>query len=201
MSKVVDIVTEKIVPIIEALGYEVVEVAYGSRPDRQMHLTFFIDSVSGITLDDCEKVSNAVDGPLEELHPTDGQPYALDVSSPGLDRLFKTERDWLRNVGREVEIGLYAPVKPLDLIVNDSGRRGAVGAPYGGAAADGGGNKAGTGAGGKQKSGKGSKGVKTFEGILRGFENNSAKLEGFDGTIYEIPASQIASARQLIKFK
>ena len=111
MSKVIDLVKANIFPIIEGLGYEVVDAEYKSLPDKQWHLIFRIDSAAGVTLNDCETVSNAIDGPLETLDPTGGAPYCLDVSSPGLDRPFKTARDYERNMGREIEIKLYGPVK------------------------------------------------------------------------------------------
>ena len=111
MSKVTDSVQQNISPIIEALGYEVVDVEYKSLPDKQWHLVFRIDSPNGVTLNDCEKVSNAIDGSLEALDPTGGAPYCLDVSSPGLDRPFKTARDFERGIGKEIEIKLYEPMK------------------------------------------------------------------------------------------
>ena len=111
MSKVLDIVKEKVFPVIEGLGYEVVDAEYKSLRDKNMHLIFYIYSDAGVSLDDCERVSNAIDGVLEELDPTDGAPYCLDVSSPGLDRPFKTARDFGRGIGKEVEITLYGPIK------------------------------------------------------------------------------------------
>jgi ribosome maturation factor RimP len=49
--------------------------------------------------------------PIDELDPTYDQPYTLNVSSPGLDRPFKTERDFERNLSKDVELKLYAPLK------------------------------------------------------------------------------------------
>ena len=61
-------------------------------------LTIFIDNEDGtIDLDTCERFHNAIDGPIDELNPYDGA-YTLNVSSPGLDRPFKTERDFMRNI-------------------------------------------------------------------------------------------------------
>ena len=108
-NKILDAVNEKIVPIIEKMGYEVVETEYIKKIDKEMHLVIYIHSDNGISLDDCEKVNNAVEEPLDALDPTNGQPYILDISSPGLDRIFKTERDFIRNAGKEVEVNLYAP--------------------------------------------------------------------------------------------
>ncbi len=83
------------------------------------HLVVYIANDSGITLDDCEAVSNALDAPLDALDPTGSMPYCLDVSSPGLDRPFKTQRDYERNYGKKVEVKLFAPMpgSKLKLIV------------------------------------------------------------------------------------
>lgn len=109
MAKVKLLCEEKISPIIESLGYEVVEVEYVKKSDG-MNLTFFIDCDNGVELSDCEKVSREIDPVLEELNPTDDQPYILSVSSPGIDRPLKTERDFKRNLGKEIEITLFAKV-------------------------------------------------------------------------------------------
>ena len=82
MAKVLDIVEEKINPIIEKLGYEVVEVEYGKKVDG-MNMTFYIDKKGGITLDDCEIVHKAIDAPLDEINPTGDEKYILNISSCG----------------------------------------------------------------------------------------------------------------------
>ena len=104
-------VEELVLPIVEGLGYELVEVTYQKQHDA-MHLTIFIDSdkEGGVSLDDTEIVANAIDAPLEELDPTAGASYVLNVSSPGLDRPLKTERDYQKKVGSEIEISLYKPL-------------------------------------------------------------------------------------------
>ena len=94
-------------PIIEdvvtALGYELVDVEYKTLYGDK-HLIVYIASEKGVSLDDCETVSNALDAPLDALDPTSSMPYCLDVSSPGLDRPFKSQRDYERNYGSK-EIG------------------------------------------------------------------------------------------------
>lgn len=106
-SKVKSICEEKIVPIIEQMGYEVVEVEYAKKSDG-MNLTFYIDKDGGIQIEDCEIVSKAIDQTLEEINPTDDNPYILSVSSPGLDRPLKTERDFRRNLDKEISVTLFA---------------------------------------------------------------------------------------------
>jgi len=78
-GKVKAICEEKIVPLIEEVGYEVVEVEYVKKSDG-MNLTFYIDSENGVQIEDCEKVSRLVDEVIDEINPTDDQPYILSVS-------------------------------------------------------------------------------------------------------------------------
>lgn len=94
--------------IAQSMGIEVVEVALN---DKQASLTVYIETEQGVDLDTCEKYHNAISDPLDELDPSFGEAYTLNVSSPGLDRPFKTYRDFERNLGKEVEIKLYAPIK------------------------------------------------------------------------------------------
>lgn len=121
-----DKVYDAIHQIVEDLGYELVEVNYGKTPNG-MALTLFIYNDSGITLDDCEKVSKAVDEPLDELNPTNDTPYSLNVSSLGLDRPIKTAKDAKRNLNKEVEVKLYSAINGKKFFVgllsdfNDSG--------------------------------------------------------------------------------
>lgn len=107
--RVVDKCYANIVPIIEKMGYDVVEVEYAKKVDG-MNLTFYIDKECGITLEDCENVSNAISDLLDEINVTDDVPYLLNVSSPGLDRPIKNEKDFKRNKDKDVEIKLYAPL-------------------------------------------------------------------------------------------
>lgn len=94
--------------IAAPMGIEIVEVALN---EREASLTVYIETASGVDLDTCERYHNAISDPLDELDPSFGEPYTLNVSSPGLDRPFKTPRDFERNLGKEVEIKLYAPLK------------------------------------------------------------------------------------------
>ncbi len=104
--------TEKIFalcePTVKGLGYELYDVEFQKEYDNWV-LTLVIDREGGVTLDDCELVSNAVDPVLDEADPID-QPYYLSVSSIGLDRPLKKDRDFERNVGNRLDIKLYAPM-------------------------------------------------------------------------------------------
>ena len=107
MAKVKEICEEKLAGVIEEMGYELVDVQY-VKEGSGMSLIFTIDSDKGVTVDDCELVSKKIDPLLDEINPTDDKPYTLVVSSPGLDRPLKTDRDLKRGIGKEVEITLFA---------------------------------------------------------------------------------------------
>lgn len=109
MSKVIELSKNLIDEIAGKLGYELVELEFAKKVDG-MNLTVVIDKEGGITIDDCEIVHKAIDGPLDQLDPTEGKPYILNVSSPGLDRPIKTERDFERNKGKPVEVTLYVAI-------------------------------------------------------------------------------------------
>ncbi|MDE7082295.1 MAG: ribosome maturation factor RimP [Clostridia bacterium] len=90
------------------MGIEIVEVEWN---DKSAALTVYIETETGVDLDTCEKFHNAILEPIDGLDPSFDAPYTLNVSSPGLDRPFKTARDFERNLQKEVEVKLYAPLK------------------------------------------------------------------------------------------
>lgn len=99
--------------IAEGMNIEIVEVECN---DKTAALTVYIETEAGVDLDTCEKFHNAIFEPIDELDPSYGEPYTLNVSSPGLDRPFKTARDFERNRNKEVEVKLYAPLKGKKLL-------------------------------------------------------------------------------------
>lgn len=109
MGKVSEQVLALVEPIANGFGLEVLEVLYEKKFDG-MHLTVVIDKDGGVTIDDCELLHRAIDEPLDELDPIDCA-YTLNVSSPGLDRPLKLERDYKRNINKKITVKLY---KPLD---------------------------------------------------------------------------------------
>ncbi len=80
--------------IAASMGIEIVDVEFDNRSST---LTVFIETEQGVDLNTCEKFHNAIMDPIDELDPSYGVPYTLNVSSPGLDRPFKTQRDFERN--------------------------------------------------------------------------------------------------------
>ncbi len=116
MSKISDEVLKFLTPIVEAEGCEIVEVEFAKKQNGD-NLTVFIDKTGGVTLDDCERVHNAIDAPLDELDPTIGKPYTLNVSSPGIDRPIVTDKDFERNLGEVLEIKLFKAVEKKKVYV------------------------------------------------------------------------------------
>ena len=96
-------------PTADEMQIEIVEVEF--KQGHSPALTVYIDTQTGVDLDTCEKFHRAIDLVLDDLDPTFGAPYTLNVSSPGLDRPLKTARDFEKCMGEKVEIKLYSPLK------------------------------------------------------------------------------------------
>lgn len=96
---------ELLLPIMEANGFELVDVEY-VKEGSNWYLRAYIDKPGGITIDDCELVSRALS---ERLDKEDyiSEAYILEVSSPGLLRPIKKEKDYQRNLEKQVEIRTY----------------------------------------------------------------------------------------------
>ena len=107
--KTVQEIQEVLQPIADEMSIEIVEVEF--KQGREPALTIYIDTENGVDLDTCEKFHRAIDPVLDELDPTLGAPYTLNVSSPGLDRPLKTERDFNKCMGKKVEVKLFAPMQ------------------------------------------------------------------------------------------
>ncbi len=97
-----------LLPIANELSIEIVEVEF--KQGREPALTVYIDTETGVDLDTCEKFHRAIDPVLDEVDPTFGAAYTLNVSSPGLDRPLKTDRDFKKCMGEKVEVKLFAPL-------------------------------------------------------------------------------------------
>lgn len=109
MNSVAEKALKVLTPIVEEAGYELIDVDY-SKQYGENTLTIYIYKKGGITLQDCEKVNEAVDATLEEEDLTDGVPYNFNVSSPGLDRPIKTLDDYRRSLDTEIEIIFIQPM-------------------------------------------------------------------------------------------
>lgn len=109
MKKSIETTVEEIVEkITEPLGFEIVDVEY-VKEAGEYYLRVYLDKEGGISLDDCEQVSRKLSEQLDKEDPI-SENYFLEVSSPGLDRPLKKEKDFIRYQGRDVEIKLYKAV-------------------------------------------------------------------------------------------
>ena len=95
-------------PIVEGQGFELVDVEYVKEAGN-WYLRGYIDKPGGITVNDCEAVSRAFSDKLDELDFIEDA-YIMEVSSPGLGRPLKKEKDYVRSMGKEVEIRTYRPI-------------------------------------------------------------------------------------------
>ena len=91
--------------IADDLDYELVDVEY-EKEFGSFFLKIYIDKTGGVTIDDCAKMSELLGDALDKNDPTEDA-YYLEVSSPGLDRPLKKEKDLKNNIGKEVQIKLY----------------------------------------------------------------------------------------------
>lgn len=96
-------------PIIAENALELVDVEYVKEGGNR-YLRVYIDKPGGVNIDNCEKVSRALELKLDE-EDLIKDPYILEVSSPGLLRPLKKEKDFKRSIGEKVEVHLYRAVE------------------------------------------------------------------------------------------
>ena len=109
--KVADLVNEKIKPLFVG-DIQLVEVEYVKKQDG-MHLVVYIEKDGGVTVEDCVAVSHLIDEPLEELNPTNDEPYYLDISSYGLDKPLKYDWQFKKYADQKVNVKLYRKIGEL----------------------------------------------------------------------------------------
>ena len=109
-DRVVDKAIKVIKPVVEELGYVFVDLEYKKEHSGYV-LALTIDKPEGVNINDCERVSRALDAPLDEHDVTNGMSYSFNVSSYGLDRQFKTDYDYNKHIGKDVDIKFYAPFR------------------------------------------------------------------------------------------
>jgi len=114
-----------VTPVLEPRQMELVDVEL-QHEHGQWILRFYIDNTGGITLDDCGEMSDQISTVLDAADPIP-QAYSLEVSSPGVYRHLRKEKDYLKYVGERVEIALFTPQDgrrhfkgTIDSVSNDS---------------------------------------------------------------------------------
>ncbi|MFD1141896.1 ribosome maturation factor RimP [Larkinella insperata] len=96
-------VNELLQPYLNEDQYFVVDIQVSPSRTRAK-ITVLLDSDTGITIDECARISRKLGAQLEELEVFDGQPFTLELSSPGVDEPLVFRRQYLKNVGREIEV-------------------------------------------------------------------------------------------------
>lgn len=96
-------------PIVEELSLELVDVEY-VKEGGTWYLRAYIDKEGGVTVDDCEAASRRLSDLLDEEDFIE-EAYILEVSSPGLGRPLKKEKDFKRSLGKEVDVKLYRAIE------------------------------------------------------------------------------------------
>lgn len=102
------LVYEISLPLASDLGLEIVDVEF-VREHNEWYLRVYIDKEGGVTIDDCTSLSRVLSNKLDEIDPIDFS-YYLEVSSPGIERPLKKDRDFERNVGKKIKIKLFEPI-------------------------------------------------------------------------------------------
>ncbi len=100
------IVTDWTLEILQGTNLELVDVEFVR--ERDWYLRVYLDKAGGIEIDDCQMVSEKLETLLDAKDPI-RESYYLEVSSPGLDRPLKKEKDFIRHKGSKVEVTFFAP--------------------------------------------------------------------------------------------
>jgi len=107
-SLIIKMITDLAEPILDEMGFELVDVLYLSKHGRWV-LRLYIDRDGGVTINDCVRVSGEI-GDLLDVKETIQHEYVLEVSSPGLNRPLKKERDFTRAIGKKIKVRMAFPV-------------------------------------------------------------------------------------------
>lgn len=108
MANIEEKVENLIAKTIENLGYELYDVIY-EKEAQDYYLKVFIDKKEGISLNDCEKVNDAISDMLDDANYIKEQ-YFLEISSPGIERLLRKDKHLQANIGKEIVCSLYHPI-------------------------------------------------------------------------------------------
>ena len=108
MAKMEERVEELVTKPIDELGYKVYDVMY-VKEGKDNYLRIFIDKESGISLDDCEKVNNAITDMLDEADIIKDQ-YFLEISSPGVERHIRKDKQLEEHIGKDINVRLFKPI-------------------------------------------------------------------------------------------
>lgn len=112
--KVVDVVSDLLGSFLPTLGMELVDVEF-VKEGQHRYLRIFIDKEGGVSLEDCQKVSEYLNEKLDATDPIE-ENYFMEVSSPGVERVLKKDSDFERFKEQLVEVKLYFPLEGTKVI-------------------------------------------------------------------------------------
>ncbi len=115
MSKITDKVHELAKPVVEQAGCSLWDVEY-VREAGCWYLRVFIDKEGGVSINDCETISRALDPILDEADPIPDS-YVFEVGSAGAERELKRPEDFRQFMGSQVEVRLYQPLNGSKVFV------------------------------------------------------------------------------------
>lgn len=110
-SRTAERVRSIVEPIVKGLGLELWDVRF-LKEGAQWYLRIYIDSPQGVSINHCEEVSRAIDGPLDREDPIE-QSYILEVCSPGLQRSLLTDEHFLKYIGADIMVKMIRPVEGI----------------------------------------------------------------------------------------
>ena len=108
MSRIEESVWKCIENKVKDLGCDIYDIEY-VKEGTSWYLRIYIDKAEGVSINDCEDVSRAIDPLIDELNPIKS-PYTLEVSSPGIERVLRRNEHFERYLDSEVEVSLFRPI-------------------------------------------------------------------------------------------
>lgn len=105
-EKLEELITALVLPIIEGTDLDLVDIEYVR--EKEWYLRVYIDKPGGIEIDDCQYVSEKLTKLLDEKDPIKDK-YYLEVSSPGIDRPLKKDKDFVRTYSKKVDLLFFTP--------------------------------------------------------------------------------------------
>jgi ribosome maturation factor RimP len=108
-AKLLELIREGAEPMLEEMGYELVDMEF-VKEGSNWYLRLYIDKERGVDLEDCERASRSLSALLDRKDWI-SVPYFLEVSSPGIERTLKRDKDWIRFNGALVNVHLFAAME------------------------------------------------------------------------------------------
>ncbi|WP_300410565.1 ribosome maturation factor RimP [Lagierella sp.] len=109
-KELLNLCKEEFEPLLKELGLELYDIEYSKDAIGNILRIFISKDEGNVGIEDCEKASKSISQKLDLLDPIE-ESYFLEVSSPGIDKPFKKEKDYVKNIGKKVEVKFYGSFK------------------------------------------------------------------------------------------